>query len=566
LLVTGGAGAAASEEVSGVPDDHPFAKTRMTGRVYDGATEEGITGALITVRPTYGEPRLGRKPGTGDGSVTFVSGHAGAFALKGIPPGSFDIEVSASGYMPMTTSFRKFSAVEDDEGFDFPLDRASVIEGRIADASGRPIEGVHVAALGPHDQAVRGANTRAISDANGRFVLDPVDAGPVSLVASHPGFQPVVQEVPFSETPTREVEIVLAGGRRLVGTVRSAEGPIPGARVRIELLHTETRVVYFTRGAENESGFSVATGLDGRFQMTAPAVGHVTLRATADGFRPGVRGLMIEPGAEAGEPVVADFLLEAGAELTGRVLEHDGKPATRARVLVATEHGGSGEDETDEAGRFRIGGLPPRGPYAVTIHHHANPPLTIQEKDIAGAREYRLEAPGRILGRIVDAATGQPITRYGYRVRGPVRMRNYAVSLSGSLEIEQLPPGSYTLVVEADDYQPALVEGIVVSLGQDVQGVEVRMRRGGTIEGRVHGAPNAEILVQAFIGDEGEPEFEAGTVAGNDGGFKLENLREGAYTLVAVAGSAHGEIQNVLVSGEGTVRGVEIQLVQEVDR
>src|SRR5207244_12053836 len=129
-------------------------------------------------------------------------------------------EVSASGYMPARSSFKKLSEVEDDDGFDFGLLRASSVEGRVVTTGGKPVAGALIAAVYGRDLLIGTQTLLATSGADGRFVLDPVDARDITLFATHPRYQPVTTLLSAGDDGPREVEILMPAGRRITGTVR----------------------------------------------------------------------------------------------------------------------------------------------------------------------------------------------------------------------------------------------------------------------------------------------------------------------------------------------------------
>lgn len=532
-----------------VAEEHPFFHTKITGRVFDAESNEGIAGALVRVRPTFDRPRLG--PPSGDGSVAFVSAPDGSIALKGIPPGEFDVEVSATGYANGYTSFKKFTAIEDDDGFEFPLIRSSAIEGRVIDERGKPIAGARVAQMRGEEPRLENKAVTAVTGDDGRFVLDPADARGVDLVVTHPSYEPATKLVAASDAPSRTVEITMSAGVRVNGLVRGPNGPIAGARVMPEFVRPAERLVVFTPNQSAAHG--TITDSSGKFQLTAPRGGAMSLRAEAAGHQR--LSLRVPPPEEDAREVEMIFELEGAAQMAGRIVNSNGDPLSKAHILVLTEGGGYAEQDTDEKGRFNLDGLPPQGPYQVRIYHHEHPPFTTEEPALRGMHEYTLEAAGRIMALLTDAGTGAPIKRYDYHLFGPVRLRNGAVSASGSLEIDQLSPGTYSLVVRADGYEPATLEGIVVSPGDTTKTHHIQLRQSASISGRVVGPSDGELIVQAFGPSGG---VAAATVVGEGGTFRLENLRQGTYSLVVLGAGVRGSLEGIDVSSGAEIRDLEV--------
>jgi hypothetical protein len=543
-----------TEEAPAVPSDHPFAKTRVTGRVFDIETGEGIAGALVRVRPTFGDPRLG--PSKGDGSASFTSRADGSYAMKGIPPGTFDLDVSATGYAPAKSGFKKFTALEDDDGFDVGLTRGGVLEGRVTQKDGRPIAGAQIFATTGEGISLRKDSKLVTSAADGRFLIDPVDARALQVMAMHPFFGTQVVHLSPSESPERSVEIVLDAARKIAGHVRDDAGPVGDARVTIALQRSSNRMV----SVSPELGAAaVKVDRNGAFTVAVPESGPVVLVASAPGYE---QSSQMIPEGKTGDQEIEIVLAEA-IQFSGRVLGANGRPAVKAEVLVApmSSRRGSLQATTDDGGRFRIDGLPKSGPYRVVIQHFAHPALMTTEEDLRGEHQYRLEPQARILGNILDANSGTPITRYRYSLEGAMHRQSWAVSVSGAFEVDQLAAGTYALSVHADGYEETSVSGIDVASGQTVQGVQVRMRPAGTIVGRVRGGGQGEMIAQAWDQDGRLEEEQA---VAEDGAFSLAGVRSGTYTIIVVAsgetGAMRGEVQNVRVESGAVTGGIEVSL------
>ena len=110
-------------------------------------------------------------------------------------------------------------------------------------------------------------------------------------------------------------------------------------------------------------------------------------------------------------------------------------------------------------------------------------------------------------------------------------------------------------------YQRTTLPELVVTAGIDLTGVEVALRRGATIAGRVTGTrPEGEVLVQALRSTGEQRRFENGALVSDDGTFLIPNLPEGLYTLMAVGPGVRGVATGVAVDLGGLVHDVEVAL------
>lgn len=542
-----------AEEAPAVPPEHPFAKTKITGRVYDLNTEDGIAGATVRVKPTFGVPKLG--PASGDGSAIFTTRSDGSYALKGIPPGTFDLEVSANGYAPTTSSFKKFSALEDDDGFDVGLVLAATIEGRVLTSDGKPVPKARVTASPNEGFAINDKALVAVTDDQGSFTLDPVITRDLRVMATHPTLGTKIVELAASENAVREVEIILDAAAVIRGRVTDGAAPIAGARVQFAFQRIAEHVVAIS---PRDTRFGVRTDSSGTFEIALPNSGFGVLLAEAPGFEIGQRPVGDTDAPEA----EIEIVLSPATQFGGRVVDSNGNPVERAQVMVASMKSRRPIDAwTDAEGRFLIEGVAKQGPYRVAIQHFEHPPFGAMEETIGLNHTYELESQARILGVITDAATGGPVTRYEYSVAGPVRRSAGAVSISGSFEVDQLPAGNYSLSIDAEGYESAFVESIAVAAGQTVENIQVRLKPAGSIVGRIVGGRPGATVIHAW---EEEKRLEANGVVGEDGAFSLDDLPSGTYTITAISeggdGELRGEARNVSVQSGAVTRNVEIAL------
>ncbi|MBI4818017.1 MAG: carboxypeptidase regulatory-like domain-containing protein [Deltaproteobacteria bacterium] len=523
------------------------------GRVYAAGTERGIGGALVRVRPTYGEPKL--LSADSEGWLGFTTQADGTYALVGIPPGNWEVEAIAVGYLPNRGEFRKFSAVEDDEGFDFALDRAGTIEGRVIDTAGRAVPKARVGLLISH--GVLAPSPVAVTGEDGQFVLDPVPAEELQVHVEAPGHSPKTVDVEGATEPVRRVEIRLSTGRRLAGVVKDAFGPVAGARVLLEFSDSEEGRFFAARLDEEDTPAvprGVLTDANGAFSLETPSPSRVVLSAEAKGYRRARHRHQVIEGKDT--PV--EILLEPSATLSGRVLSADGRPASRAVVEVTSDRTALARAETDGEGRFSVDGLERTGPWQVTVTHHEHPVFEIEETDLSGEHTYRLEPSGRILGWIRNARTHAPVTKYGYQLTGPLSSSGGAVSLSGSFELGELLGGAYTVRISADGYLEGKVENVLVTQGQTTSDVIIELEPGASIAGRVLGAEGS---YHVFATLNGAVAAASGT--DESGEFRLAPLAAGVYTVRAANEFGISSLDGVQVAAGAAVSGLTLEAPAE---
>jgi hypothetical protein len=158
---------------------------------------------------------------------------------------------------------------------------------------------------------------------------------------------------------------------------------------------------------------------------------------------------------------------------------------------------------------------------------------------------------------VVDGVTGQPIARARVRMQRPqpAGTRSTLTNGEGVFELTQVPVGPLNVMVEKSTYMPGtypeagrtlrsgMSERRIVTAGQVVDDVVIRMYRGASISGRVfdaHGDP-VEFVQVAVMRVGGGPNRPVGSITTNDlGEFRVPRLQPGNYLLYATARGGGG--------------------------
>ncbi|HZN37812.1 MAG TPA: carboxypeptidase-like regulatory domain-containing protein [Planctomycetota bacterium] len=228
----------------------------------------------------------------------------------------------------------------------------------------------------------------------------------------------------------------------LHGMLRNQDGGAPIANAWV-------RPAFFGQGKNGAAvtitepllPWHAVTDADGRFTLKGvPAMPPLRLLAGHDDFG---REWIDVP--DLAKPI--DAGLELGGKVSGVVLLPDGKPAARALVETAGQGMGYGRTTTDDHGRFCLKGL-----RADVYKVWAEAPdltviavlgLEVKPRSHLEDRTVQLVRGGFIVGRLVDATTGQPF------VPGPftdVAMYGPARGDGGACEATPvLPDGTFRI-------------------------------------------------------------------------------------------------------------------------
>jgi protocatechuate 3,4-dioxygenase beta subunit len=417
---------------------------------------------------------------------------------------------------------------------------------------------------------------------------------------------------------------------------------------------------------------NATTGADGKFSFKNLRAGSYQIAAVVNGFvrteygqrSPNARGrpVFLSEGQTFRD---AALRMTPTGTISGRVFDQNGQPATDAPVqlLRAAYNGVSrsyqsvAQGSADDRGDYRMYGVPPGryyllagnlpGPtrlaggglglpsatsqrYSVVFHPSVSAieqASTIEVKPGAEAAfDFRLQRLGsgyRVKGRVIDATgAGLPANTnitVGYRTLGGgggsfSNGRNFDPA-AGTFELQNIPPGDYTLQVQIPETNPTTILGgptaqidilarqvaqaarpagtaPIQVVDRDIEGVVITVSTGVTVSGRLilegqplSAIPNLQQMALAFQSVAGLSvgPNPVGTPVAADGTFQVVGLREGEYRVSALrllvpssglylksvryggddvlskplrfSGAGSGEFEVVLRSGVGQIAG-----------
>ena len=264
------------------------------------------------------------------------TGPNGSYATPSLTPGSYTIEGSASGYVPVTTNVTVSEGVATTRAnIALPVRHPFTVRGAVTDRAHAPLPGVSVTLVGE-------VSLRTTTDSTGTYSLslDPGQyTGAYGLYATLAGY--VDGHVDLASIPNgatlSEAFVLLAFGT-LTGRITDAGAtpatPIVGALV--------------TAGPASST-----TDATGRYTLQQLTPGPTTVTVTAHGFeRAGPTTTSVAEGAT----LTQDFaLIQASATLTGTISDAENPyPISGALVSVT----GATPRESSSNGTYTIGNIP----------------------------------------------------------------------------------------------------------------------------------------------------------------------------------------------------------------
>jgi hypothetical protein len=490
-----------------------------------GSGGKPVEGARISVSMASNDP-LAAFSGP-EGPPAAISGQDGFFRVEDRRAGeTVDVSVQRAGYAPGNAPG---VLVPSEEPLRIALKPTSAVEGRTVDPDGKPVPGAQLF-LNPTGPTAMGAGfvmfsdadmKRAASGEDGAFRIEDVAAGTFELTAEASGRQSVKMtnlEV-RSGQELKGVEVVLPAGAVIEGRVLASGRPVPGAEV--QLVEPRSSGVSFT--IRSVSG--TADG-DGYYRIDGVTPGARTFQAEAKGYRKTVRELDAREGGNA-----LDFALEAGAQITGRVVDDAGSPVSAALVTLREgnnswnlPNGVSGPD-----GAFTLVGVAD-GTYRIAaqkegfVRDREGQEVTVAGSSVSGV-EVTLATGGAIVGQL----SGLDFTELAQvSVWVDDEFHTGRVSPDGNYRIEQVEPGERRVVASVRGARQT--EGrVTLDAGEREARLDLEFKDGHLLTGQV--LRNGEPARGQAVSLTGPGVAGRWSETDHEGRFRYEGLDSGTYDL-----------------------------------
>lgn len=423
-----------------------------------------------------------------------------------------------------------------------PLEES--IRGRVLDREGKPVADAIVAGAF-RDWRVQpspmGSTPRVRTEADGTFVLGPLERQQYSVVAQKTG---VGVAYASNLQVGASVDLTLAPGARLEGTVTERENgqPVAGAAVIVHewAFRAETRT--------DANGSYVFAELP----PPASAWQGFSVVVVAEGLRRGERSSLVTKG---GRTYRVDFALEKGETLKGRVVDREQRPIAGATVAEGLEtfHRTA---TADAEGMYTLGNVS-TAPNLVFFARADGYLQQQRQSDGTGSLDFELlsslAVEGIVLDRLDKPLKGARIYLHRVSLAPGVQpdqgsqQRNFTTSGEGGVfRFESVQPGRVAVVAFHRDHGPGEKFPIDVPVGgPGVKDVRVQLSEGLSVEGEVRDRddkPLASVTVQ-IQGWEMVPGFQFAsqyrwqenpvTCTDAEGRFRLKGALPGKQWLYA---------------------------------
>jgi 5-hydroxyisourate hydrolase-like protein (transthyretin family) len=221
---------------------------------------------------------------------------------------------------------------------------------------------------------------------------------------------------------------------------------------------------------------------------------------------------------------------------------------------------GGGEQTalSDDGGRFRFDRLSPgRYTLGASLRDQSSAPA---EAVVTGDETQEVQltlAEGALVRGTVTGLPDAQLQGVNVSAQGPDYFASVRTGAGGGFELAGVPEGVITLRANAGDFMTgsrSASTSLTLAPGQTEATAEIRFEAGLRVDGRVSrgGRPVPEAMVMAFP-DGGGTRRSASARSDEAGGFVLEGLDEGRYTITANSQSGAPIRKTVELTGDTTV-------------
>jgi len=515
------------------------------GRVVDAAGRP-VAGARVELRRSLpGESYLGQQGPLDDGLYPARTDQDGRFVLPHLAFRHADLTVHAAGFLPFEAPALHLPPPPGTADLGtFTLVHGERVEGRVTDPAGHPLAGIQVwqeigdlKLLRDNSASYLAAGPAAVTGLDGGFALAGEPRGG-SLLVCREGYLP--ESVEWQGPPAGPLALVLHPAGRIEGRVVTPGGaPVAEAHVGVVVAGQGHSDCFGPPGPCATSPEGSSTDREGRFTLAPLYPGWYEVSARAAGFLapPSAHRVQVAEGAAVSG---IEIRLDRGASVSGRVRTPAGAPAAGARMSVWGERSYA-EAVTDGEGRYLLTGVQPgtrevKAEEAETVPDPGDVESALMvgpgenHLDLTLARTARHEVHGRVVGPAGAPVAGARL-QLGHQIG--TEHPDALAAEDGSFTL-RLGNGAHCLSAAREGLAGGSVAFVVRDA--DVSDLSIRLLPGCVVTGRVLGLTADERAEVQVAAHQGGMDFDHLAYVDRDGGYRIEDLAPGEWTLTVFSG------------------------------
>ena len=490
---------------SGVPS---VAKIINTGQ--NGGSTGTATGVVTNIS---GAPLANAS--VSSGNVSAATAPDGTYTLNNLPLGNATVTAALSAYSSASAEIA-ITAGSTNNVPDLqlaPIEPGN-ITGNIVDSSGKAIQG----------GIVTGAGLTALTDVRGRYTLNNVPGGSVTIIASATGLSPATETVMVTTGITVQAPTM---------TLTSNLGNVTGKVLDIHNAPIANATVTF-------GGGTATTDSTGSFSFSNIPAGTIQLVASAAGFQSATQNVIVAGGSTA----TANFMLAVATNAPGTVTGTVTNIRTQALISNAIVTWNTTSVRSNSGGVYSIPNVA-GGSQTVTASATGYLPVssTVNVDGETSTLNFQLSTAG-ILNVTVVNSGGTPVSGAQVSLSGGQISTSLSgtTNASGVYSSSWIPIGNYTITSGTGTATATVSNGTTTS-------ITISQNSGpttGTITGTVTDT-SVTPLSGATVSSGG---ISVTTQA--NGTYTLANVPAGMQTVTALLTGFQTGTQNVNVVAGGT--------------
>ncbi len=516
----------------------------IEGRVAD-PDGRPVAGAAVTVHAQReGLMGLGARPGP-QGRVE--TGADGRFVVADLLPDQpLTLAIAKEGYGTEAIGSVRPAA----DPIAVVLRPAGRLSGRVVDSQGDAIAGAHVTAHPDHRSMASASGammqqfrpTWAKSDADGRFLIEGVEPGTLTVSARAETYQQVMLSgVELEPGTEREIEIVLEAGAVVEGRVTTADGlPVVGASIHVAPRRDAARGI---SGLRIAGGDSAMTDAEGRYRVAGAPVGPASIQVFHNDRQRLTKLIEVRPGGN-----VVDLVFEPGFEVSGQVVDGDGNPVGGAALALQPGLSSAGLPGSG----FNFEPSPPAvsgadGLFTLTDVAAGSYRLAASREGFAAATSEDFEVADDVAGLLLELGRGATLkgrilglefdelgslTLFAHNRTGG--MRRGQVDFEARYAFDALVSGEWYVLAQVGSSGRMTTVQVEIPEGATEVEEDIEFESGFALSGVV--IDGGEPLAGATVTVAGSMASQGQATADAAGRFRLDGLKAGSYQVLVMSG------------------------------